>query len=283
MLIRSEKKYNKRVMVGIPMTGLVRSEWVIARLGQIIPCNWSVVDALQWLDPCAPLGFMVADARNIIATRAVEEKFEWLFFVDHDIILPPNTTLRWNEYMLKGDIPIWSGLYFTKSVPSEPLVYRGRGNSYYTNWKLGDKVWVDGLPMGCTVIHNSILSVLYEESETYSLGSLHVKKIFETPTKTFYDPQTLSWHNAVGTEDLAFCTRVIESGALAKAGWKEVAKKKYPFLIDTSIFCRHIDWDGVQYPSRGEEQYFIREKRGGKKNALDSSRKEFRRRSVRNS
>ena len=30
-----------------------------------------------------------------------------------------------NEYMLKNDTPVVFGLYFTKSDPSEPLVYRG--------------------------------------------------------------------------------------------------------------------------------------------------------------
>jgi hypothetical protein len=42
--------------------------------------------------------------------------------------------------MHQGDIPMLSGLYFTKSLPAEPLIYRGRGNSYYKKWKFGDKV-----------------------------------------------------------------------------------------------------------------------------------------------
>lgn len=239
------------------MTGLLRSEWVIARYGQIIPCNWSQVDCLQWIDQFSPLNFLVADARNIIATSAVEQEFEWLFFIDHDTILPPATLLKWNERMLKKDVPVWSGLYFTRSVPSEPLVYRGRGNSYFTKWKIGDDVWVDGIPMGCTVIHHSILKALYEESEIYELGGKKVRKIFETPTKTFYDPETQNWSNSSGTEDLAWCNRVMENDIFKKAGWPKYTRKKYPFLIDTNIFCRHIDWDGIQYPSQGEEVAFM--------------------------
>ncbi len=34
----------------------------------------------------------------------------------------------------------------SESVPAEPLIYRGRGNSHFKKWKLGDKVWVDGVP-----------------------------------------------------------------------------------------------------------------------------------------
>lgn len=248
-----------RILVGVPMTGLLRSEWVLARYGQVIPCNWSQIDCIQWLDQYSPLRFSVADARNMIACQAVENNVEWLFFIDHDVVLPPVTLLRLNDYMMDGKVPIIAGLYFTRSVPSEPLVYRGRGNGYFAQWKLGDKVWVDGHGMGCTLIHVSILKVLYENSESYSLYGRTVRRIFETPAKVYFDPETLSWNSQVGTEDLAFLSRVIEEDVLTKAGWPKLAKKKYPFLVDTSLFCKHIDWNGVQYPARGEEQAYLKE------------------------
>lgn len=246
-----------RVMVGIPMTGSVRAEWMIARYGQVIPCNWSQVDCIRFLDQCSPIGFLVAEARNVIASQAVEKGFEWLFFIDSDTIIPPTTVLKWNARMLKGDVPVWSGLYFTKSVPSEPLIYRGRGNSYYTDWKFGDEVWCDGLPMGCTMIHTSILQALYDESEEYEVQGHKVRRIFETPARTWYDPEKLQWFNATGTEDLEWCTRIMRDGIFKKAGWPDYEGKEYPFLVDTSVFCKHIDPSGIQYPSRGEEQYFF--------------------------
>jgi hypothetical protein len=249
---------NNRILIGIPATGLVRIEWVMARYGQVIPCNWSQSDMIQFIDHFSPLGFMVADARNMVATRAVEQAFEWVFFIDHDTLIPPHTILTWNDYMLKGDVPVFGGLYFTKGVPSEPLVYRGNGTSYYNKWKLGDKVWVDGLPMGCTMIHVSLLKAMYEEAESYMIGNQAVRRIFQTPSKIGFDPQTGGWNAQSGTEDLFWCDDVVKKGILKKAGWGEIAKKKYPFLIDTSIFCQHIDNGGQQYPSRGEERQFLK-------------------------
>jgi hypothetical protein len=240
------------------MTGLVRSEWAVARYGQVIPCNWSQTDSLMWLEQFSPLGFLVADARNMAVKQCLDYKFDWLFFIDHDVVLPPHTIVTWNERMLDGKIPMWAGLYFTKSVPSEPLVYRGRGTGYYIKWKLGDKVWVDGIPMGCTMIHSSILRVVWDDSEEYEAGGFRLRRAFETPAKVFTDPETQSWFTVSGTEDLNFCNKLIEKDYLAKAGWPEYQKKKYPFLIDTSVFCKHIDFDGIQYPSRGEEAYFKR-------------------------
>lgn len=248
---------SNRIMIGIPMTGLLRCEWVLARYGQVIPCNWGQVDCIQFLDQWSPVGFLVAEARNVVATACVEQGFEWLFFIDHDTIIPPNTILKWNARMLKKDVPVFSGLYFTKSLPSEPLVYRGRGKSYYTDWKVGDEVWVDGLPMGCTMIHSSILKVLYDESPEIDVRGHKVREIFETPANSYFDPEKMSWFAATGTEDLAFCSRVMNDNIFEKAGWPEFQKKEFPFLIDTSVFCRHIDNNGVQYPSNGEEQEFI--------------------------
>jgi len=260
-------------MVGIPMTGLIRSEWALARFGQIIPCNWSQTDCLHWIDACSPLNFVVADARNIIATRCVEGGFEWLFFIDHDVVLPPSTLLRWNERMLKGDVPVFCGLYFTRSVPSEPLIYRGRGNSYFTKWKMGDEVWADGIPMGCTVIHSSILRLMYEESPTYTIQpGLTVRKIFQTPQFSSFDPETLKWNAATGTEDLAWCSRVIEEDVLRRAGWREIGKKRFPFLVDTSVFCRHIDPDGTMFPARGEEQAFSPKRNHRRKHGLRAAK-----------
>lgn len=246
----------KRVMVGIPMTGLLRSEWVLARYSQVIPCNWSQVEAIQWLNQYSPIDFTVADARNYIASAAVEMGFEWLFFIDHDVILPPGVLLKLNDLMRKKEYPVWSGLYFTKSVPSEPLVYRGRGTGYFADWKMGDLVEVDGVPMGCTLINVKLLEVLYNESKEYYLGAKAVREIFVTPRKVWFSPEERNWFTSTGTEDLAWCTRVMETGALRKAGFEEFADKEFPFVIDTSVFCRHIDMDGTRFPARGEEHEF---------------------------
>lgn len=257
-MIPNSRPAQNRIMVGIPTTGTTRMEWNLAFTGQVTPCNWSRVDNYQWLSYLSPIDFLVADARNVVVHQCIEQGFEWLFFLDHDTMLPPGAVLKINERMLKADVPIWSGLYFTKSVPSEPLVYRGNGTSYYTDWKLGDEVWVTGIPMGCTMIHASILSVLYEESEAYEVSpGMTVRRVFQTPARTWYDPERMSWFNATGTEDIEFCRRVMSDGIFKKAGWPDYEEKEFPFLIDTSIFCKHIDPSGVQYPSQGEQEQFM--------------------------
>lgn len=249
LMFRAQDSIQKRILIGVPMTGVVRSEWAFARMCQVIPCNWSSSDSVHWLPHSAPIGYAVAEARNCVTHTAVTQGFEWLLFIDHDVIMRPDTFVRINEYIMKGTIPVVSGLYFAKAHPPSPLVYRGRGNGSYNNWRIGDKVWVDGVPMGLTLISVKLLKLMYDDAPWYQVsGGRTVKKVFDTPSGIRVDPKNQQWNSYAGTEDLTWCNRVIEGKYLEKAGFKNVAKKKYPFLCDTAMFCKHITMDGTVYP-----------------------------------
>lgn len=250
MIDQASEPYQNRLLIGVPMTGSVRAEWVQGRYGQVIPTNWSNVDILHYIDTYAPFQYMVADARNCCVQEAVERGMEWIVFIDHDTIIPPDCFVKLNEYMRSGKYPVVCGLYYTRSEPPEPLVFRGRGTGHYDKWTVGDKVWVDGIPMGCTLIHMSVLRAMYAESEEYRYGNRILRRVFETPNKSWIDPESGGTMTKAGTEDLAWCERVMKEGWLEKSGWGEHMKKhkNLPFLIDTSIFCRHISPEGVQYP-----------------------------------
>ena len=262
-LVKSKVLMNRRVFISVPVTGLLRVEWVMARYGQTIPCNWSNTEYTQFIDTFSPQDFLVADARNVAVKAFVEGGWEWLFFIDHDVVMPNDTYVKWNYRMLKvtkigeGD-PVFGGLYFTKSIPSEPLMYREWGSSFYTDWKLGDEVRVKGMGNGCNVFHRSVIKAAWDESEEYEFGGHVLRKVFDTPSETFLDPESGMWSKAGGTEDITFYNRLIVDGLLEKAGWKKHQKMPYPYLCDTSVFCRHVDWNGVLYPANGEEQMFVR-------------------------
>ena len=189
-----------------------------------------------------PLGYLVAEAQNIIVDLAVRENFQWVFFLEDDVVLPVDAFIRLNEYMKSEEFPIVSGLYYIKCSPTEPLVYRGRGNSCFADFKLGERVWADGVPTGCLLVNTKVLKIVYDESEEYVVSSgQKVRRVFETPAKAWVDPETNAISMQAGTSDLNFCDKVIKGDVLGRAGWKKIAKKKYPFLVDTQIFCRHID------------------------------------------
>lgn len=242
--------YTNRLLVGTACTGLVRVEWVAARYGQLIPLNWSMGAQLQVMDGYMPLRYQVADAQNLIVAEAIKLDMEWLFLLEHDVVIPSDTFIRLNRYMKEAKAPVVSGLYFSRAFPAEPMVFRGRGNGVYDDWKIGDVVACDGVPTGCLLIHMGILRAMWAESEEYTLNDIKVRRVFDTPRSSWYNPDTNMTNMATGTSDLEWCQRVIQGDYLRKAGWFDFADRQYPFIVDTGICCGHINPDGQMFPDK---------------------------------
>lgn len=248
-MANNPSKWTNRLIIGTPTVGTVRMEWVAARFGQTIPTNFSLVDCHQYMNPYAPVGFQVADAENLTAKAVVDGNFDWFLSWEDDNCPPLDALVKINQYIIKGDTPIVAGLYFTKSIPPEPIMYRGVGTGYYADWKLGEKVWVDGIPFGFTLIHGSIIRELWKESPEYIVNGTVTRRVFDAPSESYVDPVTGGYMNSAGTSDLAWCKRLKQDNIFEKAGWSEFQKKEFPFLVDTSIFVKHIDrQNGTMFP-----------------------------------
>lgn len=258
----------QHLLVGTATTGLLRAEWVQARYGQVIPTNWSWVQMWQYMAPgqFMPLGYQVDDAQNLICAQAMGGDYEWLLLYEHDVLPRPDALVILAEYMKRGDVPVVSGLYFTRSIPSEPLIYRGRGTLAYEDFDIGDLVWCDGVPTGLLLVHMSIIRAMWEESEPYMIGNQETRRVFETPAKAWYDPESAQFNTQSGTSDLAWCERVMKERFFEKAGWHKYQDMVWPFLVDTRIACEHINntLTGEKFPPGGVHDYWrtVRESRG---------------------
>jgi hypothetical protein len=253
--------YVNRLLIGTPTTGLVRIEWVAARYGQIIPTNWSMVNMNQYLNGYIPLRYQIDDAQNLIVRQAIESDFEWLLLVEHDNVLPPDALIRFNQWIRQADTPVVSGLYYTRNQPSEPLIYRGRGTSAYSDFEMGDHVWCDGVPTGTLLVHMGLLRAMWEESPEYLVGQRMTRRVFDTPRHVWARPDSPAFNTLSGTSDLEWCTRVMRDGFFGKAGWDDYEGKQYPFVVDTNILVGHIENDGRMFPPHlGELQNELRQK-----------------------
>ena len=244
--------YTNTLLVGTACTGLLRVEFVAARYGQVVPLNWSLAGHMQAVAggvlDYMPLRYLVADAQNLIVAEAIRLDMEWLFLLEHDVVLPPGAFFMLNRWMKETPAPVVSGLYFSRAYPSEPMVFRGMGQGVYTGWKLGDVVEVDGVPTGCLLIHMGLIRAMWEDSEPYTVRGIQTRRVFSTPRTSWYNPETGHTNLSVGTSDLEWCKRVKSGDYLRKAGWTDYADKEYPFVVDTSLFCRHIQPNGTMYP-----------------------------------
>jgi len=101
ILDKNKGMWKNRILIGTPMTGLVRAEWIASRYSQIIPTNWSNVDMIQWVSSFIPLEYQVADAENLMAKMVVEKDFQWFLSIESDNILPFDTFIRMNICLMK--------------------------------------------------------------------------------------------------------------------------------------------------------------------------------------
>lgn len=252
--------YTNNLLVGTACTGLLRVEFVAARYGQVIPLNWSMAGHMQVVAggvlDYMPLRYLVADAQNLIVAEAIRLDMEWLCLLEHDVILPPGAFFRLNRWMKETPAPVVSGLYFSRAYPSEPMVFRGRGMGVYTDWRMGDAVEVDAVPTGCLLVHMGLIRAIWEDSEEYSVKGIKTRRVFETPRASWYNPDTGETNMAVGTSDLEWSKRVIEGDYLRKAGWHDYADKPLPFVVDTGLFCGHINPDGTVFPHKAQLAQF---------------------------
>lgn len=245
----------KRILIFTPTTGLVRVEWMQARYSQIIPTNWSFVDMQQHLSPWLSVVYQLADAQNLMAREVVDGDYEWIIYIEHDNILPPDGFMRLNQYINDYKVPVVSGLYFLKSDITEPLMYRGRGVSHFTDWKLGDKVWVDGIPFGFRLEHAGLIKAAWKESPEIVVNGIKTREVFRQPNSIWFDKESGGVIAKGGTTDLQWCTRIMKDKLFEKAGFPEYQKMRYPFLVDTNIFVKHIDQNGRIWPQAIPAKY----------------------------
>jgi len=240
--------YVNRLMIGIPTRGFCRMEWHQANIGMIIPVNWSQVTATEPFSAAYTYNYQVADAQNLLVQKALERDFEWILFYEDDIMPPPDAYMKLNEYIRAENTPVVSGLYYTRARPSEPLVFRGRGDSVYDKFNQGDKVWASGVPTGFLLIHMGLIRAMWDESPEYQARNRVTRRVFETPRRADYNAELNQFSTFSGTSDLEWCNRVIEGEYFRKSGWTKYQRKKFPFLVDTNILCRHINFNGEVFP-----------------------------------
>ncbi len=181
--------------------------------------KWSVgLRRLRWpgpfQDPIGITGVPFDHGRNLAAMKCLESGSEWLFFLDSDVVPPPNAI----EKLISHGQPIMSGLYHRRSPPvGLPVMQRPHG-VWLTKYKKGSVVEVDVVGAGCLLIHRSVLEQMKPQRP------LAGKHWFDWRV----DAQSVQEHNgAPMSEDFTFCLHGRQTMGLK-------------ILVDTSIRCRHL-------------------------------------------
>lgn len=124
----------------------------------IVPTKWS--QGLRTLkipggrDPIYLTGMPFDHARNSACNTMLKEGYEWLFFLDDDVIPPADAI----EKLMKHKLDIVSGLYYRRHLPVEPVALRNvpGGRQYVKDFQPGQLVEVDIVGAGCLLIHRRV-------------------------------------------------------------------------------------------------------------------------------
>lgn len=156
----------------------------------------------------SPYGFTVPDARNFIVDKAIKEGFDYIFFVDDDVLIPRNALIQLVHH--KADIV--GGFYYRKYFPLESCGMHVDNENRpvpIEDFKIGDVIHNTlVLPSGCTLINVDLFKKM--ESPWYRTCTINNK-----PTIT---------------EDTYLCQKVRDLGM--------------DIITDLGIQCLHIDKQG---------------------------------------
>jgi cellulose synthase/poly-beta-1,6-N-acetylglucosamine synthase-like glycosyltransferase len=177
-------------------------------------------------------GQEVGVARNAAAAEAIKRGFKYLMFIDSDTLVPANG-LRLLTYHLDNnpDYDIAAGLYTNKGNPPVPLIWDRWGEGVFWDWTLGDvlKNNIVACGTGCMLIRVSLFERLEHSDDN---------PWFLTDIGTTCDDGGQQFQYLI-SDDIHFCRRAVQ-----EAGAK--------ILVDTTVYCSHIDSDGVQWQLRDD-------------------------------
>lgn len=204
-----EIKAAKQVLVGILHVDFTSIAWALGLRNLQIPGHISPVSGMPY-----------DMARNTICQQVLQNGYEFVFFLDSDVIPPPDTIHR----LMAHRQPFISGVYHRRSPPHGiPVMLKG--GKWITEYPANRLIEVDLVGAGCLLIHRSVLErVPHQRPEA---GKTYFDWRVDCKGK-LPDGECLS-------EDFTLCSHV----------------KKYGIqvLVDTSIQCRHIGLAQATYGS----------------------------------
>jgi len=159
----------KKILVGLPNTGYYHFMTVSSIVSLAVPPGFEV--GFRFVSNC-----LIYDARERLAEYAVNNGYNYLFFVDSDMVLPNNTILYMLEDMKAGNEMV-TGMIFKRSYPYQPCFYpKARLNKLKKmengieriemipdlegcmSWEKNSIIPLEGMGMACCMIDTNVFS-----------------------------------------------------------------------------------------------------------------------------
>lgn len=150
-------------------------------------------------------------ARNFLLKNAIESNADYYLWIDSDMIIPDGAI----EQLIKADKDMVTGLYFTKTFPSKPVIRLNREGTWFEYLKqinFRDLLEIQGFGFGFVMMKPEAAKKVWEIANHQPF-----KFVFKGYKNHFVD---------MVSEDLTFCKFAVDAGV-----------KMY---CDTSVVVGHI-------------------------------------------
>lgn len=238
-----ELKY-KGILVGLPTFGMVSINFAIALKTATTPIFSS-------MSMCPVVGKPVDVARNEIAMIAINSGHSFVWFMDDDVHVPPESGVkllgRFSAKQLADPREvaeaIVGGVVYSKIAPPSPMIYRYGAIGGFEDWSFGDLVEAESIGMGCAMIPVGVFKAILKTLDKFQCVNdscpvkwtvVH-KEAGNCPTcgvqlapiffKTVRAGEGLDWRPIEMTEDTYFCFQARDAGVKVYA--------------DCSVQCKH--------------------------------------------
>lgn len=138
----------KKIMIGIPTASANLHRKFVQSLMQLKYPPGADVD-INIVE-----GYQLPFARNRIVQQAIEKNCDYLFFIDADMVFPPDTLLR----LLSHNVPMVNALAFRRIKPHYPCIFKWneKEGSYETVAYYGGLQEVDATGMPAILIKTEV-------------------------------------------------------------------------------------------------------------------------------
>ena len=105
----------KKILIAIPTLNSIPIEFFLSMV------NLKAVDQTEI---SVVANSLVYTARNALALKAIDEGFDWILWLDSDMVFPRDTLVNLMECAEKNNLDYVCGLMFTRAMPCEPVFYK---------------------------------------------------------------------------------------------------------------------------------------------------------------
>jgi hypothetical protein len=202
--------------------------------GRYVPPLWAInLMSLQWPLGCSHFVLSAtsknrAQNRTDLVRSAIKHGVKYVLFMDDDTMPPPDAVkkLHYELETADDDVIACGGIYTTKELPSEPLVYLEEDAGPHWKWRVGDVFQCQGIGTGCLMIKADSFAKI---PEPWFRDIDSIDEVGDDPAMKL--PPHLTAFRM--TDDLYFCMKVKQAGL--------------KILAHGGVLCVHWDQNGNPY------------------------------------